>query len=85
MPGFLRRYILHFEASVDNSVAAFASELPSNALVLDAGAGENQYAQFFQNHRYIAVDLGIGDSEWDYSQLDCIGDLATLPFRSGIF
>ena len=36
-------------------------------------------------HRYVGVDLGVGDSAWDYSRLDARSDLDALPFRSGAF
>ena len=40
LPGFLRRWILHFESSVEDAVREFARALPARARVLDAGAGE---------------------------------------------
>ena len=84
-PEFLQRHILHFEASVENAVRAFVRDLPANAVVLDAGAGEAQYAPLFDGMRYVAVDLGVGDAEWSYEALDAIADLTHLPFPSGIF
>jgi SAM-dependent methyltransferase len=85
MPRFLRRYILHFEAAIEDAVAEFSGGLPHRARVLDAGAGEGQYAPWFQQHRYCGVDLGIGDAAWDYGSLDAIADLTQLPFRDGAF
>jgi SAM-dependent methyltransferase len=76
----LRRYILHFEAEIEDAVAAFAASLPPGASVLDAGAGEGAYKDRFSRHRYIGVDLGIGDDSWNYSQLDAIADLTAIPF-----
>lgn len=55
------------------------------ALVLDAGAGEGRYRPDFNHAKYVAVDLAIGDVEWDYSQLDAISDLVALPFIDGSF
>jgi len=80
-----RRHILHFEVEIDDAVAALARKLPDGALVLDAGAGEGQYRRYFARHRYCGVDLGVGDTAWDYSRLDTVGDLSALPFRSGVF
>ena len=85
LPRFLKRYILHFEARIEDAVSAFAAELPASALVLDAGAGEGRHAAPFARHRYVAVDLGVGDREWDYGRLHCIADLSALPFRPGSF
>jgi SAM-dependent methyltransferase len=85
LPGPLRRHVLHFECAIEDAVVAFARALPDGARVLDAGAGESQYARHFAGHRYCAVDLAIGDAAWDYSRLDACADLARLPFRDGCF
>jgi SAM-dependent methyltransferase len=85
MPRGLRRYVQHFEASIDDAVASFAQSLPSGARVLDAGAGEGNYKAHFSQHRYCGLDLGVGDAAWDYSRLDVVGDLMHLPFRDGTF
>jgi SAM-dependent methyltransferase len=53
--------------------------------VLDAGAGEAQYAPLFEGRRYVAVDLGVGDADWSYKSLDAVADLVRLPFRGGSF
>lgn len=85
LPRWLHRYILHFEAAIADAVDRFSASLPDGAAVLDAGAGEGAYKDRFTRRRYIGVDLGIGDSAWNYSQLDAIADLTSLPFRSGVF
>ena len=80
LPGAVARYVMHFEAAIENAVATFARELPRGARVLDAGAGEGDYKHHFAAQRYCGLDLGIGDHAWDYSRLDVLGDLETLPF-----
>jgi len=85
LPRFLRRYVLHFESVIDDSLASFAAGLPSAARVLDAGAGERRHAKYFGGQRYLAVDLAVGDSSWDYGKLDAIADLTALPFRDCSF
>jgi SAM-dependent methyltransferase len=85
LPRPLRRHILHFEAEIEDAVAALARDLPADAWVLDAGAGESQYARHFARQRYCGVDLAVGDAAWDYSRLDAIADLTALPFRAGAF
>ena len=83
IPGFLRRHVLHFETSIETAAVAFAAALPNGARVLDAGAGEAQYAYLFARHRYVGIDLGIGDAAWNYRRLDCVADLASLPLAGG--
>lgn len=85
LPRPLRRHVLHFECEIEEAVASFARRLPSGAHVLDAGAGEAQYARHFAHCRYSGVDLGVGDAAWDYSRLDVIADLTALPFHNESF
>ncbi|MDX2149925.1 MAG: class I SAM-dependent methyltransferase [Bryobacteraceae bacterium] len=85
LPRPLARHILHFEFQIEDAVARFAAALPPKARVLDAGAGEGQYAHFFRQHRYIGVDLGIGDAAWNYAGLDAVADLTALPFPNAAF
>jgi SAM-dependent methyltransferase len=85
LPKWVRRHVLYFEALIDESVSSFAAELPESARVLDAGAGEGQYASRFHRQRYVGVDLAVGDAGWDYSRLDVVADLTALPFRAGVF
>ena len=85
LPRWLHRLILRFEALIEDRVSDFARSLPVGTRVLDAGAGECRYARDFSHCRYVAVDLAVGDSDWDYSRLDGVADLARLPFRDGSF
>ena len=85
LPKPLRRHILHFEVEIEDAVAAFAGELAGGARVLDAGAGEGQYAGHFARQKYCGVDLAVGDAGWDYSKLDAVADLGALPFGDGVF
>ena len=85
LPRRLHRLILRFEAMIEDRVAGFARSLPPGTRVLDAGAGECRYARAFSHCRYVAVDLAVGDADWDYSRLDGVADLARLPFRDGSF
>jgi SAM-dependent methyltransferase len=85
MPAAVRRYVQHFEASIEDAVGDFAQSLDAGARVLDAGAGEGNYKRHFSKQRYCGLDLGVGDQEWDYARLDAVGDLAGLPFDAGTF
>jgi len=85
LPAFLRRYVMHFETAIEDAVGKFASSLPQHARLLDAGAGEGNYKHYFSAQRYCGLDLGIGDSQWNYGALDVVGDLSGMPFRDGTF
>ena len=85
LPGFLRRHILHFEASIEDALAEFAQGVRAGDRVLDAGAGEGRHSKYFPAARYCGVDLAVGDAGWNYGGLDAIADLDALPFRDGAF
>jgi len=85
LPRWLSRRVLHFEAAIEDAVAAFAASLPAGARVLDAGAGEVRHARYFTGQRYCGVDLAVGDPTWNYRRLDAVADLTHLPFASGCF
>ena len=85
LPAWLRRHVLHFDETIKEQVQRFAAGLPDSVWLLDAGAGECQYAQFFSRQRYVAVDLGVGDRQWNYAKLDAVADLSALPFPSHVF
>ncbi len=85
LPNSLRRALDPFESAVHDQLSQFAAELPANALVLDAGAGECQHAPLFRRQRYVSLDNTLGDEDWDYSKLDFIGDLESIPFDHEAF
>jgi SAM-dependent methyltransferase len=85
LPAWLVRRVYHFETSIDEAVRAFAGGLAPGARVLDAGAGEARHAPCFAAHRYVGVDLGVGDPRWDYQGLDAVADLTALPFPDACF
>ena len=64
----------------------FAQErLEEGEWVLDAGAGEGRFKDYFSHTRYIAVDFVKGDVTWDYSNLDIICDISRLPLKEASF
>lgn len=85
LPAWLRRHVLYFEETIRTEVEQFAASLTAGDRLLDAGAGECQYAQSFHRQRYVAVDLGVGDLQWNYGQLDVVADLTALPFAGATF
>jgi len=53
--------------------------------VLDAGAGQAQFRANFERANYVALDTAVGQSDWDYSHLDVLGDVNRLPLASDRF
>lgn len=79
LPPFLLARLDPVEGTIAAEVERFARSLPPTAVVLDAGAGEARFRRYFERQRYLALDNGVGDSAWDYSRLDMVGDLLDLP------
>ena len=80
LPEFLKRRIHPLEYAIRDFVREAAHERPG--LVVDAGAGESRFRGYFEGSCYVAVDRAVGDSAWDYTSLDLIGDLSEVPIRS---
>jgi len=72
-----------FHRELRDRLATFAKSLPAGTRVLDAGSGEGQYDCLFDHCERVGVDLAVGDTTWDYSGLDIVGDLHALPIRTG--
>jgi len=70
---------------VTRFVQETARSLPSGTALLDAGAGESVYKKFFAHCDYRAIDLAIGESRWNYSNLDFVGPLDNMPIDDDKF
>lgn len=69
-------YWSDFIRELNNSVT-------NGQLVFDAGAGDGHWKEHFKSEvNYISMDLGVGDSSVNYSNLDIVGDLRTIPLAN---
>ena len=69
--------------------------LPAGSRILDAGAGERQYARFCRHLEYVSQDFGAYDGRgdrtglqtgaWDQSGLDILSDIRSIPQTDGSF
>jgi len=66
--------------NVFNFMMDAKKQVPSDSILLDLGAGQCRYKFFFKHCYYLAVDFAKGDSRWDYSKLDFVGDICNLGF-----
>lgn len=73
-----RWYVTRFVENV-------AKILPVNSSILDAGAGESVYKKFFPHCTYKAIDLAVGESRWNYSNLDYMAPLHDMPIDDATF
>jgi SAM-dependent methyltransferase len=85
LPGWIEERVNVHVYKLYRFVDRVSRELPGNARLLDAGAGEGRFKASFAHQQYIGVDLAIGSPDWDFSGLDTVADLAHLPFANGTF
>lgn len=85
LPKYFQKRLERGRMSIDEFVEFTSKETSDNMLVLDAGAGECQYKKFFSHARYFAVDFSLGKKNWDYSNLDTVANLLSLPFKDDSF
>lgn len=69
---------------VFDELVKFSSGFADNSTIIDVGAGQSELEMFFESASYIAFDLGVGDDEWDFSQLDVKCDVQSLPIRDSV-
>jgi len=81
----IKHYLDYFHRDIEKEVEKFAKSLPEDSLVLDAGAGEGKYRRYFKHCKVVGIDNCVGDSSWDYSSLDVVGDIHSLPFKNNCF
>ena len=70
---------------VNRFVENVATSLPTGSSILDAGAGESIYKKFFSHCNYKAIDLAVGESRWNYANLDYVGFLHEMPIENEMF
>ncbi len=69
--------------------------IPSDESILDAGAGECQFAQYCSHLNYSSQDFsqyngegdgkGIQTGEWNTSSIDIVSDITSIPVKEGAF
>ncbi len=61
------------------------SQLKEGSKILDAGAGECPYKDYFKAFQYHACDLKVGDETWNYSNINFECDLENIPIKSNTY
>jgi len=85
IPSFIIRFIDPTSYLIKKFVSSISDELSHGSIILDAGAGEAPFKKFFTEHKYVAIDTKWGEGNWDYSKIDIMGDLTSLPVKSQVF
>lgn len=77
------------ESTRINWLEATLSKVPKGSIILDAGAGEQQFKKFCTHLEYVSQDFGqykpedlnsgLQMEKWDYGKLDIVSDIASIP------
>jgi ubiquinone/menaquinone biosynthesis C-methylase UbiE len=62
-----------------------AKNTKKGSKVLDVGAGEGNWRDFFKHCEYKTQDNGVGEKDWDYSKTDYKGDITKIPCEAEKF
>ncbi len=82
IPEFVKERVAVNVYHMKRLMAQAQEEIPPGARVVDAGAGEGRFRNYFEHTRYIGIDWAASDASWDYGGLDAIGELTALPLAS---
>jgi len=85
LPEWWRNRIDLEKRGIKELIKNASEHIPEHSIVLDAGAGQTPYREWFKHTRYVAVDFAEGEKAWDYNSLDAIGQLERLPFPDHTF
>lgn len=71
------------------------NKIPKGSIILDAGAGEQQFRKFCAHLEYVSQDFaqykpedlnsGLQMEKWDYGELDIVSDIASIPVENSSF
>jgi len=62
-----------------------AKKIKRGEKIIDIGAGELKYKKYFKHCDYKSQDLGVGDSNWDFSQIDIKSSAYEIPEKDASF
>ena len=66
---------------ITKAITEFSKNISGKKKILDVGAGEAPYAELFDDHHYHTLDLGVGDSDWDYNELTFKASVYDMPIE----
>jgi len=58
-----------------------AKKVPSNFNVIDIGAGELRYKNYFKHCHYVSQDLCVGDGDWNFENIDIKSSIYDIPVK----
>ncbi len=85
----MEKFGLNNESNRITWISKQLQKLPAGSMLLDAGAGEQQYKKFCRHLEYVAQDfaeydpkelaVGLQVPQFDYGKLDIVSDITAIP------
>ena len=76
-------FTAHHSWAIRHFLTRQEKKLKDDSIIIDAGAGQCQYKEIFsKRHKYIAVDLCVGDKDWNFKGIDIEAPLDNIPLES---
>lgn len=82
---FRNRFTSYSDIKLIEFVKMASGLVGNNQSILDAGAGQCQHKPYFKHAKYVSQDLGIGDKNWDFSQIDIKSEIYDIPVEDSSF
>jgi SAM-dependent methyltransferase len=79
------RFLDYHQWSLRTFVAKNAKKIKPDQTVIDIGAGELRYKQYFNHCKYTSQDLCVGDNNWDFSHIDIKSTVYSIPVSNESF
>lgn len=79
------RFLDYHQWALLSFVKAQARSIPSSKNILDVGAGELKYKEYFAHCKYVSNDLGVGSSQWYFDQIDIKSTIYKIPVETASY
>lgn len=75
----------YHQARLLKFVKEVSSHVKGGERIIDVGAGELKYRNYFMHCDYVSNDLGVGDVEWVYKNIDIVSPADNIPVEPESF
>jgi SAM-dependent methyltransferase len=71
--------------SILNFVKREAKNIKKEESIIDVGAGELRYKNYFSHCKYVSQDLCVGNNDWDFNEIDIKSSIYNIPVEDKSF
>ena len=74
-----------FRKKILNFIKQNSKKIKNDESVIDLGAGELRYKRYFSHCNYKSQDLGVGDEDWYFNDIDIKSPIYDVPVEDNSF